>query len=226
MSQATDYALNRLSSLLPLAERQATLSPELRKLHQQFLRSLVERGRPLTEEEIAAAAPGRDAFAAVWTLSSLDLIVLDRSGKPVGAYPVTAERTPHEVRVNGNSIWAMCAFAAVAVAPTFNAEVAIRSRCPVTGDEIAVSMKGNTVISVSPSPDVQVGVWWRDPGAVAARNFCPGLMFLRDQKAAVHWQGGRIKDHDFGTIADMAEVGARFFLPLMAEAPVPAMAIA
>jgi len=226
MSQVTDYALNRLISLLPLPQRQATLSPELRKLHQAFLRSLVERGRPLTEAEIAAALPGRDAFAAVWTLSSLDLIVLDRHGRPAGAYPVTTERTPHEVSVNGNTIWAMCAFDAVAVAPMFNAEVAIRSRCPVTGDEIAVSMKGNDVISISPGSDVQVGMWWRDPGAVAARNFCPGLMFLRDRTAAVQWQGGRVADHDFATIATMAEVGARFFQPLLAEKPVSVKAVA
>ena len=120
----------------------------------------------------------------------------------------------------------MCAFDAVAVAPMFNAEVAVRSRCPVTGDEIAVSMKGNNVISISPGSDVQVGVWWRDPGAVAARNFCPGLMFLRDKAAAAHWQGGRTTDHDFATIATMAEVGARFFLRLLAEEPVSAKAVA
>ena len=226
MSKIADYALNRLLSILPLPQRQATLSPELRKLHQAILRSLVERGRPLTRAEMAAAAPRHDPFAAVWTLASLDLIVLCPGGNPVGAYPITTEPTPHEVCVNGNSIWAMCALDAVSVAPMFDAEVAIRSRCPDTSAEIRITMRGSTVLNISPGPDVQVGVWWRDPGAVAARSLCAGIMFLRDRTAAAHWQGGRTGDHDFATVAAAVEIGERFFRPLLAERPVVAEAVA
>jgi mercuric reductase len=224
MSQVVEYALNRLLGLLPLAARQATLSPELRKVHHAFLRSLVERGRPLTEAEIAAAAPGHDALTAVWTLASLDLIVLGRNGLPVGAYPVTTETTPHQVTVNGNSIWAMCALDAVAVAPMFNTKVSIHSRCPVTGAEITIKMSGGGIVELMPGPEVQLGVWWRDPGAVAAKNFCPGVMFLRDIAAARVWQGGHAADHDFSPIGDAAHVAERFFRPLMIDAPVVALA--
>ena len=220
MSQVSDYALNRLTSLLPLPLRQATLSTELRQLHQQFLRSLVERGKALTNEEIAAVAPGHDAFAALWTLASLDLLVLDRSGRPIGAYPLTTERTPHEVHVNGNTLWAMCALDAVSVAPLFDADVDVRSRCPVTGVEIVIRMHGADIVHISPDSDVQLGVWWRDPGAVAARNFCPGVVFLRDKAAAAQWQGGRSEDHDFAPVTDAVDVGTRFFRPMLAERPV------
>ena len=222
MSQVSDYALNRLVSLLPLAGRQATLSPELRQLHQAFLRSMVDRGRPLNEAELAAAAPGHDAVAAVFTLESLDLIVMDREGRPAGAYPLTTEPTAFQVTVNGNTIWAMCALDAMSVAPMFDTAVTIRSRCPVTGAEILVEMQGGRVTTASPGPNVQVGVWWRDPGAVAARGFCPGVVFLRDKAAARQWQAGRTTDHDFASLSDAADVGARFFRPLMA--PQPALA--
>lgn len=157
MSKISDYALDRLVSLLPLAGRQATLSPELRQLHQAFLRSMVDRGRPLNGAELAAAAPGHDALAAVFTLESLDLIVMDREGRPAGAYPLTTEPTAFHVGVNGNTIWAMCALDAISVAPMFDTAVAIRSRCPVTGAEILVEMQGSRVSTASPGPNVQVG---------------------------------------------------------------------
>jgi mercuric reductase len=224
MSQLADYALNRLTGLLPLAARQAALSPDLRKLHHGFLRSLVERGRPLTEAEIAVSVPGHDALTAVWILSSMDLIVLNRDGLPAGAYPVTTEKTPHEVRVNGNTIWAMCALDAVSVAPTFHTKTVVRSRCPVTGSEIAIEMSGSTILDVTPTADVQIGVWWRDPGAVAARNFCPGVMFLRDLAAARMWHAGRAADHDFAPLVDAVAVGERFFRPLVMEVPAVALA--
>lgn len=215
MSTLRDAMFHRLNDLLPLAERQATLAPDLRRVHQQILRSLVERGRPLSIPEIAEMVPAHDAFAAIWTLKSLDLIVLDALGHPAGAYPVTVEQTPHEVSVNGNKIFAMCALDAVAVAPMFDTRTEIRSRCAVTCDEIAITMKGSEIVTMTPGPDVQIGVWWRDPGSIAARNFCPGIMFLRDRVAAEKWRGSRTADHDFAPVSEAVEVARRFFLPLI-----------
>jgi mercuric reductase len=217
MSQVVDYAVNRLTSLLPLGARQAALPRPLQALHRAFLRSLVERGRPLNEAEISALVPGGDAFTALWTLVSMDLVVVDGRNRPVGAYPVTTERTPHAIHVNGNTIWAMCAFDAVSVEPMFGLPVMTASRCPITGAEIHIEQRGGRIVQVSPSPDVQVGIWWRSPGSVAARNFCPGVMFLRDRTAALQWQAGQIADHDFAGVEEAAEAGARFFKPLLAE---------
>jgi mercuric reductase len=118
----------------------------------------------------------------------------------------------------------MCAIDAVAVAPMFNTKVSIHSRCPVSGAEVAVKMSGSAILELMPGPDVQIGVWWREPGAVAAKNFCPGVMFLRDIAAARTWQGGRSSDHDFASIAEAVQVAERFFRPLMLDAPVVALA--
>lgn len=215
------YAVNRLTNLLPLAARQAALPDYLRAVHQAFLRSIVDRGRPLNEAEIAALVPGGDAFTAIWTLVSLDLLVVDARNVPVGAYPVTVERTPHQIHVNGNRIWAMCAFDAVSVEPMFGVPVLIASRCPVTGCEIHIEHRAGRIVQVWPSPDVQVGVWWRNPGSVAARNFCPGVMFLRDRDAALQWQAGLTADRDFASLDDAAAAGARFFRPLLGPVGAP-----
>lgn len=215
MSTISDHVVTKLTGMLPLTQRQAALAPELRQIHREFLRSLVERGRPLTRPEIAAMAPGGDATSAIWTLAANDLIVLDAHNRPVGAYPVTLEETPHVVNIGGNSLWAMCAFDAVSVAPMFGKDVTVSSRCPVTGAAIHLEQKNHTIVTALPSRDVQVGVWWRDPGAVAARNLCPGIVFLRDRAAAEAWQAGDPANREFAGLEDAVEAGSRFFSPLI-----------
>jgi hypothetical protein len=220
MSNISDAGLKKLISLLPLPERHAALPPELQRLHAAFLRSLVERGRPLSTEEMETLAPGGDVVNALWTLAANDLIVLDALGRAVGAYPVTVEQTPHRVRVNGNDISAMCAFDAVSVAPMFGTETVVHSRCPMTGEPILIEQHGRRIKKVLPSPAVMVGIWWRNPGSVAARNFCPGIVFLRDGAAAQAWRAVDIANRDTVSLEDAVDAGTRFFEPLLEEKPV------
>ena len=226
MSEVADSVLARLESLLPLASRQASLPPELQALHRAILRSLADRGRPLSNPEIRALMPGHSPSVVLWTLASEDLVVLKDGRSLVGAYPLTTEPTPHEILINGNRLWAMCAMDALSVAPLFDSTVEIASECPVTGAAIHLRMKGEQLLDVAPGPAVQLGVWWRDPYTCAARNFCPGVMFLRDGDAARLWQNGRSVDHDFAPLPLAVEVAARFFRPFFVEAPAPAYAMA
>ena len=226
MSEVVDSTLARLVSLLPLASRQANLPHELRALHRAILRSLAERGRPLSNPEIQALMPHHSPAVVLWTLASVDLVVLKDDQGLVGAYPLTTEPTPHEILINGNRLWAMCAMDALSVAPLFDASVEIASECPVTGAAIRLRMKGEQLLDVAPDPAVQLGVWWRDPYTCAARNFCPGVMFLRDIEAARLWQHGRLEDHDIAPLPLAVDVAARFFRPFFAEAPVPGYVMA
>jgi hypothetical protein len=225
MSEMADTALARLVSSLPLATRQANLPRPLRLLHQAILRSLAERGRALSHAEIQALVPDHSPSVALWTLASLDLVVLKHDGSLAGAYPLTTEPTPHEIGVNGNWLWAMCAMDALAVAPLFDTSVEIGSECPITGAKIRLWMTGEQVLDAKPGPDVQLGIWWRQPYTNAARNFCPGVMFLRDVDAAQAWRDGRA-DHDFAPLPVAVDVAARFFRPFRVEAPAEAPALA
>ena len=226
MSEVADSALARLVALLPLASRQASLPLELRALHRAILRSLAERGRPLSNPEIQALMPGHSPSVALWTLASEDLVVLKDGHSLVGAYPLTTEPTPHEILINGNRLWAMCAMDALSVAPLFEASVEISSECAVTGAAIRLRMNGDQLVDVAPGPTVQLGIWWRDPYSCAARNFCPGVMFLQDVEVARRWQNGRVVDHDFAPLPVAVDVAARFFRPFFVEAPARAYAMA
>ena len=225
MSEVADNALARLVSLLPLAPRQASLPRPLRLLHRAILHSFAEKGRALSNAEIQALVPDHSPAVALWTLASLDLVVLKHDGSLAGAYPLITEPTPHDILINGNWLWAMCAMDALAVAPLFDTSVEIGSECPITGAKIRLRMRGEQVLDVRPGPDVQLGIWWRQPYTNAARNFCTGVMFLRDVDAARAWRDGRA-DYEFASLPVAVEVAARFFRPLFVEAPAEAHAMA
>jgi hypothetical protein len=113
-------AVSRLTATLPLKPRQQQLEPALVALHRDILHSFVEQGRPLTRDvmDIILDDEGAGIDAALERLRRDDLIVLDRVQREVeGAYPVTVEETPHQVKINGHTIHAMCALDAVSISP-------------------------------------------------------------------------------------------------------------
>lgn len=216
MSDHVDRVLERLVSLFPLPLRQAALPAPLRRVHQSMLRSFVERGTAL--DDATARTSDAERSRAIATLAAEDLIVVS-DDRVTGAYPFTTEPTPHQIVVNGHTLWTMCALDALAVAPVFDVEVSITSRCPVSGSAVEIEMRGDRRVSVRPGPGIQLGFAWRTPGTCAARNFCPGITFLRDEGALQQWREGQDVDHDAITLEEAVVVGVRFFGPLMAREP-------
>lgn len=216
MSDNVDRVLERLVSLFPLPLRQAALPAPLRRVHQAMLRSLVERGTALDDD--TAFTSDAELSRAIAALAADDLIVV-ADNRVIGAYPFTTEPTPHQITVNGHALWTMCALDALAVAPVFDVAVSIASHCPASGSAVEIEMRGDRLVSVRPGPEIQVGFAWRAPGTCAARNFCPGITFLRDGEALQQWRKGRDVDHDAITLEEAVVVAVRFFGPLMAREP-------
>ncbi len=234
--QKLAQALQRLHGILPLKERQDSLTAKNRELHRAILRSLVERGRPLDEGEIAQAAG--DAAAgqlAVAVLGANDLVVrgplaltdartnrpvvLDAmGGNVVGAYPVTTESTPHKIKVNGNSLYAMCAVDALAVGSMFGAEVEIESACHLTGEAIHIHQRRKEIVKSTPvAHEVRVGVRWQCVTPPAAHGLCRQMVFLKDAATAARWQSTDPGSIDVFTIAEAIDFGEAFFGPLMKD---------
>jgi mercuric reductase len=234
--QKLAQALQRLHDLLPLKERQDSLAPKHRELHRAILRSLIERGRPLGEDEIAKIVGDADgARAAVALLGAYDLVVrgplvvtdvltnkrvvLDgMGGEVVGAYPVTTEPTPHKVKVNGHNLYAMCAVDALAVGTVFDAEVEIDSVCHVTGEAVHVSQRRKEVLKSSPAArDLRVGVRWQRITTTAAHVLCRQMVFLKDAATAAKWQAKDPASIDIFTVPEAIDFGEAFFLPLLQD---------
>jgi hypothetical protein len=211
-----EAALARLNSQLPLKARREHLPPALKAMHQRILASLVTQGRPPTEDELEHIVGKSEVRTGLQQLAAEDLVVLDQdTGLPLGAYPLTTECTPHRIRVNGQSIFAMCALDAVAVAPMFNTEVQIDSSCHVTHTPIMIRMRGSEILAQEPGRDVTVGIRWQMPTAVAAHSMCMQMLFLKDRPTALAWQAGDTENIALFALAEAVQFGKAFFLPLL-----------
>jgi len=211
-------AVARLNAQLPLKARQQQLPPAFIAVHRLILHSLIEQGCSPTEPELVAVLGRENIDACFHRLGADDLIVLDTTGrKPLGAYPVTSESTPHRISVNGHHIHAMCALDAVSVAPMFAVDVLIESTCHVSHIPIVIRMRNSEVLAVQPGQDVTIGIRWQMPSAVAAHSMCMEMVFLKDPQTALNWQGGDMTQISLFTLAQAVEFGKAFFLPLFQD---------
>ena len=216
MTSAVDAALNRLNLQLPLAARQRSLPPELAALHRAILRSLYERGRPLTCDEIAGMVAPAGADAALLRLAADDLVVLSEERRnAVGAYPMTTEPTPHRLTLAGRAVNAMCALDALSVTPMFGGEVEIRSTCRVTGQAVRIRQREEDILEAEPA-GVVVGIRWQMPHTChAAHSMCMEMVFLASRQTALSWHGDDLANHSVLTLAEAVGLGASFFKPLL-----------
>jgi len=219
-------ALQKLNQLLPLAERQAALPAPLASLHRAVLHSFISQGRPLTHTEIKQRWPDLNVSQALTRLAGDDLTVLAVDTQEIiGAYPLTLEDTPHQVRVKGHTLRAMCAVDALAVSPLFGQPTEIESRCRVTDAPILLRQSGTAILVTEPAKTIQamqVGIHWQPPQSCAAHNLCREMVFLVNAAAAKTWQAIDPVQRDFFSLSEAIALGAAFFIPLLAEHPLPA----
>ena len=215
MTPKVEKALNRLKSILPLKERQDDCSKQIKELHQQIIRSFVDKGRILTRAEMEHYVSNLDD--AVNILKGRDMVVFTEDGVPLGAYPFTMDAREHTVHVNGHRVHAMCALDALAVGPMFGKETHVVSRCRVTGDRISIHQAGNTIVNPEESGDVCFGIIWgaENAGACCADSLCMEMMFLRDSETAQQWLADDPKNREIFALQEAAEFGGRFFSPLV-----------
>ena len=206
--------LQRLTALLPLHQQIDSLSPVARRIFQATLCSFAENGRALQVEEMSALESG-DPKGPLKELSEADLVVLDKNGNEVaGAYPFADRATAHMVEINGQSVHAMCALDAVAIAPMFRTETRVTSRCAHTDEAVTIAQRDSVLLNVRPTNGVLVGIRWQAPGGHSAHSLCQEMVFLTDAKAAGAW-GQTRSDCTFYELGEALAFAKGFFLPLM-----------
>lgn len=210
-----EKALNRLKTILPLKDRQDACSKQIKALHQQVLRSFINKGRILTREEMEQYVSNLED--AIGTLKEKDMVVFSEDGNPVGAYPFTMEEREHVVRVNGHKVYAMCALDALAVSPMFRVKTQITSRCRITGDPISIQQSGETIENFDEASDIHFGIIWGAANAdsCCANSLCMEMMFLKNCKIAQQWHADDPDNREVFTLQEAVEFGGRFFAPLV-----------
>ena len=205
--------LSRLTALLPLVQRQSALPEALRGLHRRVLRSFAASGHAS-----AALAEDCGGGSALQQLADADLLVLDGGGRIVGAYPFTTEATDYRLQLAAVTVNAMCAVDALAVAPVFQCETRIASRCGVTGTPVALRQRGSELLEATPA-DLRVGVHWREPDTCAAHSLCREMLFLWNDDTAWQWRGQAPAHRSVYPVCEAMLLGQRFFAPLLQNPP-------
>ncbi len=200
-----ENAIERLNTLLPLAQRKQQLDEESLTAYRKIMQQLAFYGRI------------NDKFETdiINKLSGQDLIVIDeKTGKIKGAYPFSLQQTAHHLVYNEVNIYAMCALDALAVSAVYGFRMKITSQCGLTETPITIILNGDSTEKVSPFNDVQLGVQWQDPGSCAADNLCLQMVFLKDRKTAEQWQS-RFAGSDIFTLDEAIYFAGEYFKPLL-----------
>ena len=214
MSSKVEKAVARLNKILPLAERQKRLSPELNNVYKKILKSYVELGRSLNKIELASLIDNVDV--AIDTLRNNDMVVFDHKNEPVGAYPFTMEQREHKVEINGFTVYSMCALDALAISPMFNRRVNIDSSCSVSKENISIDQLNQQVLNKEENKNLHFGINWNSAANnCCATSLCTEMIFLKDKEIANKWLE---EDNDNREVFDIDEAiafAAGFFKPLL-----------
>ena len=168
--------------------RRARLSEAERELYFWILRRFASKGRPSSNELRATAGRLRlDAEAALATLSRDDLVHRGSDGEVTVAYPFSGRETAHHVRFpTGHEVGAMCAIDALGIAPMLGQRIDVKSRDPLSGEEILAQVGPDGTPEWSPESAVVVA------GAIRSQDdaccgCCPVLNFFASPTSAERW---------------------------------------
>ncbi len=213
MNTKVQTAVDRLNKILPLAERQKKLKPEINDIYQMILRSYVESGRTLSRNEIARHTDDIDDVINI--LRSNDMVVFDSDDEPVGAYPFTMEQRDHKISINNHTVHAMCALDALAISPMFDIETHIDSKCHVSGETISIDQSDQTILNHDKNEKLHFGINWNSAADnCCATSLCTEMVFLIDNNVAQAWLTEDQQNREIFNIDDAIEFASRFFKPL------------
>lgn len=92
-----------------------------------------------------------DFSGIVAELRARDGLVMDEAGNVNFIYPVSAQPTPHRVRLaDGRSFTAMCAIDAIGAAFTFQQDVEVNSACGECGKPVRVRLRDGELQDSAP----------------------------------------------------------------------------
>lgn len=205
--------LEQFSQVLSLVERQKSLDSKQVQVHQAILRTLAEEGRPISLPEIADIVGSNRVASTLKALGERDLVILNREGEIVGAYPITTEKTPHVITINGRSIYAVCAFDALAISAMFKKKVIIDSECSMTGKLIQINLSQEEILATN-LPNIHVGIRMQDPGSCAAESICREMVFLENAEVAEEWRKHKENAYIFN-LPEAMQLSINYFTPLL-----------
>jgi alkylmercury lyase len=152
-----------------------------------LLRTLA-KGDPVSEQALAGASGAaeptiRDA------MGSWSGVFRDEDGRVVGFMGLSvAEFGEHRIELGGRTLTAWCAWDTLFLPELLGRPARVRSRCPVTGEQISLTVGPDGPSDVRPAGAVLSFLAPERPfGADVVRSFCRFVNFFASEQAAGEW---------------------------------------
>ena len=187
-------------------------SPEVQKLSSAGFHLLLERGEPISVEELAAAA-GLASSEARGLLDGAALrgrVRLDHSGRLVGIAGLTVEPTRHEIRIGGKTRWTWCALDAVGILGALQADGSVVSTDPASGERIQIEYSGGV-----PVDDASLFIFGGYEGTNVVDDWCPQVNFFATRSEAEAWVDANGLLGDVVSVAQVADDVAEMWKPVV-----------
>lgn len=156
------------------------------KLQAEILRALL-KGRASDLTVLQQDGTSNESRRAWDELIRRGAVVVDRSGKIVAAYPLSAVQTKHRVEVGTSTTWANCAIDALAVPYMVGLPGRIISQCAYCGAEIIIEVEGVAVRGIPDDAVVGYGGLAGCCDRPAIETRCPYINFFCDSEHADSW---------------------------------------
>lgn len=161
-------ALRRLRHAFPLEQRIASAADDVRAVYRAVLRSWLS-SRPAAAAQLPAAE--------LATLLAMDAVVADAHG--LGCYPFSARPTEFRLRMGTNSVFAACAFDALAIARLAAQATRIETRCAQCGQPEVIDIHADGGMDHEQAERVRVR-WTQSNHSIhhCADGLCRDIRFL------------------------------------------------
>lgn len=177
------------------------IPPEAATLRSAAFNLLLESGRPITNEEIAARSGlSPDAVAEILSDSrARGRARFDDEGRLVGVAGLSIVPTRHVIEVNGTTRWTWCALDAVGILGALGVDGSIRSVDPSTGEPISIGFRRG-----APDDDATLFILGGFKAGNIVNDWCPLVNFFSDEAVAAAWAADNGLEGDIVAVAAVA----------------------
>jgi alkylmercury lyase len=173
-----------------LASELAAATPALSEDEQRLfitLYRLLAAGQPVETAKLADHA-GLPVEVVNEALERLRGVYRDDERRVIGFWGLSIRPMPHRITINGRTLYAWCAWDTLFLPELLDAPAEIESRCPITGQRIALTVAGTEVTTHDPVGIVLTFLHRDEPfDGDTIRTFCYYVHFFASPEAATEW---------------------------------------
>jgi alkylmercury lyase len=152
---------------------------------------LLAKGAPVSDQALAAAS-GASEEKSRDALASWPGVFRDEDGRVVGFMGLSmVEFGEHRIEVGGRTLTAWCAWDTLFLPELLGETARVRSRCPVTGEQISLTVGSDGPSELRPTGTVLSFLAPERPfDADVLRSFCHFVHFFASKEASLAWIAG------------------------------------